>query len=65
MTLDATRAAGLARLADFVPRAGRAYAAEREVVEVVREQHSLDAETAALIPDAHRIIGLRNVLAHG
>lgn len=29
MTIDATRAAGLARLADFVPRAGRAYAAER------------------------------------
>ncbi|MCA1943125.1 MAG: hypothetical protein LDL15_05910, partial [Yonghaparkia sp.] len=26
---EATRAAGLARLADFVPRAGRAYAAER------------------------------------
>ncbi|WP_439563592.1 FAD-binding domain-containing protein [Microcella sp.] len=29
MTPDATRDAGLARLADFVPRAGRAYAAER------------------------------------
>ncbi len=29
MTFDPTRAAGLARLADFVPRAGRAYAAER------------------------------------
>ena len=29
MTLDATRDEGLARLADFVPRAGRAYAAER------------------------------------
>ncbi len=31
MTLDATRAEGLARLADFVPRAGRAYAAERNL----------------------------------
>ncbi|MCY7405529.1 MAG: DNA photolyase [Cryobacterium sp.] len=31
MTLVATRAAGLARLADFVPRAGRAYAAERNL----------------------------------
>jgi len=31
MTLDATRAAGLARLADFVPRAGRAYSAERNL----------------------------------
>lgn len=29
MTPDATRDEGLARLADFVPRAGRAYAAER------------------------------------
>ena len=29
MTVDPTREAGLARLADFVPRAGRAYAAER------------------------------------
>jgi len=29
MMLDATRAAGLVRLADFVPRAGRTYAAER------------------------------------
>lgn len=29
MTFEPTRAAGLARLADFVPRAGRAYAAER------------------------------------
>lgn len=29
MTFDPTRAAGLERLADFVPRAGRAYAAER------------------------------------
>ena len=31
MTVDATRAEGLARLADFVPRAGRSYAAERNV----------------------------------
>ena len=31
MTFVATRAAGLARLADFVPRAGRAYAAERNL----------------------------------
>ena len=31
MTLRATRDAGLARLTDFVPRAGRAYAAERNV----------------------------------
>jgi len=31
MTLDATRAGGLARLADFVPRAGRTYAAERNL----------------------------------
>lgn len=31
MTLDATREAGLVRLADFVPRAGRAYSAERNV----------------------------------
>ncbi|MDO9590023.1 MAG: FAD-binding domain-containing protein, partial [Microcella sp.] len=29
MTFEPTREAGLARLADFVPRAGRAYAAER------------------------------------
>mgnify|MGYP003691760271 CR=1 FL=1 len=29
MTIDATREEGLARLADFVPRAGRAYAADR------------------------------------
>jgi len=29
MTFTARRAAGLTRLADFVPRAGRAYAAER------------------------------------
>ncbi len=29
MTFEPARAAGLARLADFVPRAGRAYAAER------------------------------------
>jgi deoxyribodipyrimidine photo-lyase len=31
MTLQATRNAGLAELADFVPRAGRAYAAERNM----------------------------------
>jgi len=31
MTVDATRAEGLARLADFVPRAGRSYAAERNL----------------------------------
>jgi len=31
MTFNPTRAAGLARLADFVPRAGRAYAAERNL----------------------------------
>ena len=31
MTFDPTREAGIARLADFVPRAGRAYAAERNV----------------------------------
>jgi len=31
MTLHATREAGLARLTDFVPRAGRAYAAERNL----------------------------------
>jgi deoxyribodipyrimidine photo-lyase len=29
MTMDAARSAGLAQLADFVPRAGRAYSAER------------------------------------
>ena len=29
MTFEPTRAAGLARLAEFVPRAGRDYAAER------------------------------------
>ncbi len=70
MTFEPSREAGLARLADFVPRAGRAYAAERntdrgpgdrsnvstlspwvrhrlvterEVVEAVLQQHSLDA----------------------
>ncbi len=31
MTLEATRDAGLAKLSDFVPRAGRAYAAERNL----------------------------------
>jgi hypothetical protein len=31
MTFTATRAAGLAQLADFVPRAGRTYAAERNI----------------------------------
>jgi len=49
MTIDATRAAGLARLADFVPRAGRAYAAERNHDRASPTAHR-EAETAK----AHR-----------
>lgn len=33
--------------------------------EVLNNLRRVDAETAALIPEIQRIIGLRNVLAHG
>jgi len=46
----------------------RRSAVERQleiIGEALKNLRALDPETAALIPDLHRIIGLRNVLAHG
>jgi len=53
-----------AYLADSLRRS----AVERQleiVGESLKNLRQLDPETAALIPDLHRIVGLRNVLAHG
>jgi len=59
MTSDATRAAGRERLADFVPRAGRAYAAERNVD---RGPHDR-ANVSTLSPWVrHRLITEREVV---
>lgn len=53
-----------AYLADSLRRS----AVERQleiIGEALKTVRALDPETAALIPDLHRIVGLRNVLAHG
>ncbi len=57
---EATRAAGLARLADFVPRAGRAYAAERNADHGPGDR----ANVSTLSPWArHRLVTEREVVA--
>lgn len=46
----------------------RRSAVERQleiIGEALKNLRTLDPETAALIPDLHRIVGLRNILAHG
>ena len=53
-----------AYLADSLRRS----AVERQleiIGEALKNLRALDPDTAALIPDLHRIVGLRNVLAHG
>jgi len=58
-TLDATRAAGLARLADFVPRAGRSYAGERNF----DRGHQDRLNVSTLSPWArHRLVTEREVV---
>ncbi len=59
MTFDATRDAGLARLADFVPRAGRAYAAERNTDRGPQDR----ANVSTLSPWVrHRLVTEREVV---
>jgi uncharacterized protein with HEPN domain len=72
---DARTAADLIeKFIDGVDEAGylsdelRRSAVERQleiIGEALNNLRRVDAETAAGIPDLHRIIGLRNVLAHG
>jgi len=59
MTVDATRAAGLARLADFVPRAGRAYAADRN-----HDRGPLDRTNVSTLSPwlRHRLVTEREVV---
>ena len=59
MTLDATRAAGLARLADFVPRAGRAYAAERNLDRGPQDRTNVSALSPWV---RHRLVTERDVV---
>jgi uncharacterized protein with HEPN domain len=66
-----------ARIADFVDGLDlvsystdelRRSAVERQleiIGEALNNLRRLDPDTAAAIPDLHRIIGLRNILAHG
>ena len=72
---DAREAATLARqflgdltLLEYKQDALRRSAVERQlgiVGEALGAVRKIDAETAASIPDIHRIIGLRHLLAHG
>ncbi|TVS10020.1 MAG: DNA photolyase FAD-binding protein, partial [Wenzhouxiangella sp.] len=55
-----TRAAALARLADFVPRAGRTYAAERNADSGPGRKHNVSMLSPYL---RHRIISEREVIA--
>ena len=60
MTFEATSEAGLARLADFVPRAGRAYAAERNTDRGPGDRSSVSTLSAlGAPPPRHRARGGR------
>ena len=59
MTFTATRAAGMARLADFVPRAGRAYAAERNLDRGPQERTNVSTLSPWV---RHRLVTERDVV---
>jgi len=59
MTLDGTRSAGLAKLSDFVPRAGRDYAAERNFDHGPNDRSNVSSLSPWV---RHRLITERDVL---
>lgn len=59
MTLHATRNAGLARLQDFVPRAGRAYSAERNLDRGPHDRSNVSVLSPWV---RHRLVTERDVL---